>query len=165
MDPPFPIEDLPFTRVLKTGGAVFDVRHAIEWPDGRRRILSINAAPIQQTHATRAKVVCSVTDITERVASEARIMSQAREDALTGLANRSTLMEQLRRMADDRRRPGKVNAFVLLDLDYFKEINDMFGHVAGDDLLKDIALRLVRSVRDSDLVARLGGRRIRDPAA
>ena len=154
---PFPLEDLPFTRVLKTGEPVFDVRHAIEWPDGRRRILSINAAPIQQTHATRAKVVCSVTDITERVASEARIMSQAREDALTGLANRSTLMEQLRRMTEDRRRPEKVNAFVLLDLDYFKEINDSFGHVAGDNLLKDIALRLRQSVRDSDLVARLGG--------
>jgi diguanylate cyclase (GGDEF)-like protein/PAS domain S-box-containing protein len=153
----FPIEDLPFTRVLETGEPVFDVRHAIEWPDGRRRILSINAAPIQQTHATRAKVVCSVTDITERVASEARIMSQAQEDALTGLANRSTLMEQLRRMAEDRRRPEKVNAFVLLDLDYFKEINDTFGHVAGDDLLKVIALRLRNSVRDTDLVARLGG--------
>lgn len=154
---PFPVDDLPFTRVLRTGEAVFDVRHAIEWPDGRRRILSINAAPIHQAHETRAKVVCSVTDITERMATEARIMSQAREDALTGLANRSTLMEQLRRMAEDRRRPEKVNAFVLLDLDYFKEINDTFGHVAGDELLKVIAGRLCRSVRESDLVARLGG--------
>ncbi len=154
---PFPEDQLPFIRVMRTGQPVFDVRHAIEWPDGRRRILSINAAPIQQTHATRARVVCSVIDITERMRAEAQIISQAREDALTGLANRSTLIEELRLMAEDRRHRGKINAFVLLDLDYFKEINDNHGHVAGDDLLKTVAARLRDAVRDTDLVARLGG--------
>ncbi len=154
---PFPIEDLPFNRVMKTGKPVCDVRHAIVWPDGRRRILSINAAPLKQTGSSRARVVCSVTDITERVADEARIMSQAREDALTGLANRAALMEQLTHFADDRREGGGIGAFVLLDLDYFKEINDSLGHIAGDELLNEIGRRLRGAVRDRDLVARLGG--------
>ena len=154
---PFPIEQLPFVRVMKTGEPVFDVRHAIVWPDGRRRILSINAAPLKKTDGTRARVVCSVTDITERVANEARILSQAREDALTGLANRAALMDQLHRFAEDRREARGSGAFVLLDLDYFKEINDSLGHVAGDALLNEIGRRLRGSVRTSDLVARLGG--------
>jgi len=154
---PFPMEDLPFIRVMKTGEPVYDVRHAIVWPDGRRRVLSINAAPLKQTNGTRARVVCSVTDITERMANEARILSQAREDALTGLANRAALMEQLEHFAGDRRERSGSGAFILLDLDYFKEINDSLGHIAGDELLNEIAHRLRESVRDGDLVARLGG--------
>lgn len=154
---PFPMDELPFIRVMKTGEPVYDVRHAIVWPDGRRRILSVNAAPLRQSFGTRARVVCSVTDITERVANEDRILSQAREDALTGLTNRAGLMEQLHHFAEDRRETRRCGAFVLLDLDYFKEINDSLGHMAGDALLGIIGKRLRDSVRDGDLVARLGG--------
>ncbi len=154
---PFPVEELPFVQVMKTGEPVYDIRHAIVWPDGSRRILSINAAPLKKAVSTRARVVCSVTDITERVANEARILSQAREDALTGLANRAALMEQLHLFTEDRRAARGSGAFVLLDLDYFKEINDSLGHVTGDALLNEVGRRLRESVRSGDLVARLGG--------
>lgn len=154
---PFPAAELPFVRVMATGEPVYDVRHAIVWPNGRKRVLSINAAPLKKISGTRARVVCSVTDITERMANEARILSQAREDALTGLANRAALMEQLQHFAEDRREVDRTGAFVLLDLDYFKEINDSLGHVAGDSLLSEIGRRLRETVRCGDLVARLGG--------
>lgn len=153
----FPEDELPFAIVMATGEPVFDVRHAIEWPDGSRRILSINAAPLQKTAGIAGRVVCSIIDVTERIATEERIRSQTREDALTQLANRKTLLEELEAFTIDRRRRESAGALLLLDLDYFKETNDTLGHMAGDALLKEIALRLRESVRSNDLVARLGG--------
>jgi len=63
---PFPEEQLPFAQVLATGEAVFDVRHAIEWPSGGRRYLSINGAPLRDDSGAIAGVVCLVTDITDQ---------------------------------------------------------------------------------------------------
>lgn len=68
--------DLPFARAMRSGKPVRDIRHAIVWPDGRRRALSINAAPITQP-GMRARVVCSVTDITERLDTEAKLRDAA----------------------------------------------------------------------------------------
>jgi len=73
---PFVPEDLPFARVMATGEAVRDVRHAVEWPDGRRQILSINAALIEAPDAV-ARVVCSVMDITSQIAGEEALRSAA----------------------------------------------------------------------------------------
>ncbi len=67
---PFPEEQLPFVQVLATGRPVFSVRQAIEWPDGSRRYLSINGAPLQDESGAIASVVCSVTDITDQFYSE-----------------------------------------------------------------------------------------------
>ena len=73
---PIDSAELPFMRVMRTGKPVRDMRHAIFWPDGRRRALSINAAPITQP-GMRARVVCSVTDITERLETEAKLRDVA----------------------------------------------------------------------------------------
>jgi diguanylate cyclase (GGDEF)-like protein len=77
-------------------------------------------------------------------------------DSLTGLPNRE-LFRQTAEEALDRSRHGEQGAVVLLDLDHFKEVNDTFGHRAGDDLLRIVARRLRGSLRTDDLVARLGG--------
>lgn len=82
-----------------------------------------------------------------------QITHQASHDSLTGLVNRGHFSEALERVAGGS---GVATVF-FLDLDCFKEINDRFGHAAGDDLLRQVADRLVSSVRDGDLVARLGG--------
>ena len=76
---PFPTEDLPVARVLRDGVALRDLRHAIVWPDGQRRILSINASPILDASGPVA-VVCAVEDITEQLAATRRI-EEARERA------------------------------------------------------------------------------------
>lgn len=90
--------------------------------------------------------------------SRRQLGHQARHDALTGLPNRLHFEEQLRRAL----RPGAFGqlepfAVMFLDLDGFKEVNDSFGHAAGDELLVQVAARLRASLRASDLVARQGG--------
>jgi len=96
-------------------------------------------------------------DITERKEAEARIQHMAFHDALTGLPNRS-LFHYRRRLAISRaRRTGKRAAVMFMDLDRFKDVNDTLGHEVGDELLKAVAQRLPRCVRETDTVARMGG--------
>ena len=82
---------------------------------------------------------------------------QARHDALTGLANRRALDDELDRLVRDAGDTAQRSALLLLDLDGFKAVNDSYGHQAGDVLLREIAARLTGTVRHTDLVARLGG--------
>ena len=78
-----PADELPFARVMATGRAVHDVRHAIEWPDGRRRILLVNAAPLPVAPDSAGRVVCSVTDITDQLAAKSAL--EQKENLLRGL--------------------------------------------------------------------------------
>lgn len=82
---------------------------------------------------------------------------QATHDALTSLWNRGVVMELLGRELTRSRREGKCTAILLGDLDHFKNINDTYGHLAGDEVLKESARRLVSSVRSYDFVGRFGG--------
>ena len=81
----------------------------------------------------------------------------ASTDPLTSLANRSTLMARLRVRMGQIRQPGDTVTLLLVDLDRFKEINDKYGHLAGDRVLVEVARRLEESTRAADLVARFGG--------
>ena len=78
-------------------------------------------------------------------------------DPLTGLYNRRYALPHLARMAERAEQTGRQFAVMLLDLDRFKEVNDSFGHAAGDAVLAEVAQRLQSSLRPSDLVARIGG--------
>ncbi|HEY8608495.1 MAG TPA: EAL domain-containing protein [Noviherbaspirillum sp.] len=92
----------------------------------------------------------------ERLADE-QTRFLASHDALTGLANRVSFSNQLHNAMAQTQRTGVPFALLLLDLDRFKYVNDTFGHHAGDLLLKEVALRIVSSIRETDFVARLGG--------
>ncbi|MEQ1703165.1 MAG: EAL domain-containing protein, partial [Ilumatobacteraceae bacterium] len=96
-------------------------------------------------------------DITNRKSTESLLEFAATHDSLTGLANRSHLVGELQRALSASRRSGRLTAVVMMDLDHFKVVNDSLGHAAGDDLLIEAAGRLLRTVRDADLVARHGG--------
>lgn len=101
--------------------------------------------------------VAAFIDITERKEVEERVKYLAYYDAVTGLPNRTLLQDRLSKaLADARRRKEKL-AILFLDLDHFKVINDSLGHSAGDSVLKEVAARLKKWVRDRDTVARLGG--------
>jgi diguanylate cyclase (GGDEF)-like protein/PAS domain S-box-containing protein len=96
-------------------------------------------------------------DITAQRANEARIHYLARNDELTGLANRSAFQEQLAHAIRQSHRHGRAIAVLFIDLDRFKNINDTLGHEAGDTLLKEVARRLTSCLRESDTLARWGG--------
>ncbi len=77
---PFPHEDLPFQRVMATKAHVYDVRHAIEWPDGQRRLLSINGAPVLDESGEVDRVIFAIEDITEQVRAEEERVAQLKRE-------------------------------------------------------------------------------------
>jgi diguanylate cyclase (GGDEF)-like protein/PAS domain S-box-containing protein len=98
-------------------------------------------------------VVTTARDITHRKAHEERLAQAALTDSLTGLVNRRGLDEELAK----RLSTGGGGCVALFDLDHFKTVNDNYGHAAGDEVLRRFAALARSSVRDQDVVARLGG--------
>ncbi|MFZ4287098.1 putative bifunctional diguanylate cyclase/phosphodiesterase [Variovorax sp. HJSM1_2] len=101
--------------------------------------------------------IAVVRDITARKEAQQRIEHMALHDALTGLPNRSFLNQWLEHSLATAQRHQSVLAVLFIDLDNFKTVNDSLGHHAGDQLLCEVASRLVGCVRKADVVARLGG--------
>jgi diguanylate cyclase (GGDEF)-like protein len=93
----------------------------------------------------------------ERRRAEAALAELATCDELTGLANRRRFLERLDELTARRDRSSESAAVAYFDVDGFKKINDGFGHAAGDAVLVEVAHRLAAAVRESDLVARIGG--------
>ena len=88
---------------------------------------------------------------------ETELKYLVQHDSLTGLPNRLLLVSRLKHAVDRARRAGEQGAFLFLDLDHFKNVNDSLGHGAGDELLQLVAARLRGRLRDTDLLARMGG--------
>jgi len=109
-------------------------------------------------HTLEAKIEAKVEERTRALAEASlRNWRLANYDALTGLANRNLLFEHLRKGLQQARRQWRLLAILLVDLDGFKQVNDTYGHDAGDELLRQVAARLRQSIRASDTPARLGG--------
>ena len=106
---------------------------------------------------TDVEVVLNLRDVTDRVALERQLAHQALHDALTELPNRALLLDRLRQALLPGRGSGQPAALLLIDLDDFKSVNDGFGHVRGDAVLREVADRLAASLRPGDTAARLGG--------
>ncbi len=101
--------------------------------------------------------VALFSDITEKKRSEELVWTQANFDALTGLPNRRMFLDRLAQELKKAHRGGLKLALMFLDLDHFKEINDVLGHNEGDVLLAEAARRIAACMRESDTVARVGG--------
>lgn len=110
---------------------------------------------VKKGQAPTVRVV--LTDITERKQAKERINQLAFFDQLTDLPNRTLLRDRLKQALASSLRSGRYGALLLIDLDYFKTLNDTLGHDMGDILLKQVARRLAECVREEDTVARLGG--------
>jgi diguanylate cyclase (GGDEF)-like protein len=101
--------------------------------------------------------VRTISDVSERKRREAQIAHMARHDALTNLANRTLFNERIERALSRMRHVQEGFALFYLDLDRFKAVNDVHGHLTGDAVLRCVAERLTGCIRDGDTLARLGG--------
>lgn len=115
-------------------------------------ISSISNADNQLTH-----YVATIVDISERKAAEQEIHQLAFFDSVTGLANRRLFMDRLEVALKEVVRHRSYGALLFIDIDHFKQINDVLGHPIGDHLLKGVARQLSQQLRESDTLARLGG--------
>ncbi|MBB3121455.1 diguanylate cyclase domain-containing protein [Pseudoduganella violacea] len=121
------------------------------------RILASTLIPDLRQDGSVAAVYVLTSDMTHVKAVEEQLIELARRDTLTGIANRRMFEETLQQALDRARRRDSPLALAYLDIDHFKSINDTLGHGAGDDVLKEFAMRLTASVRSTDTVARLAG--------
>ena len=127
----------------------------VETIDGR--FIDFHTATLRTPDGQTLGRIWFFRDVTDRRIADETIRQSARQDALTGLANRTVFVEDVRRSIARTRRGDAAFAVLCLDLDHFKDINDTFGHPVGDALLQIVAARLRSHVRETDTVARFGG--------
>ena len=151
---PLPSGDDLASRVAR--GEAFALDFSILAPAGTRTWYEARGRPITSAAGPRGVVVV-IRDISARHERETALHHQALHDTLTGLPNRTLFYDRLDQAVRAARRTHTPIAVLLLDVDHFKEVNDTHGHLAGDQLLQEVATRLTQVVRASDTVARLGG--------
>jgi diguanylate cyclase (GGDEF)-like protein/PAS domain S-box-containing protein len=117
----------------------------------------VAVAPRRDEHGALVQYLGVQKDVTSKIRAQARIRELAYYDALTGLANRSALQEELAAGLHSAQTGSEELAVLFVDLDDFKRVNDTYGHHAGDQLLRAVAERLRGLVRAEDLLARPGG--------
>jgi len=126
--------------------------------DGTLYDEELTISPVTDANGTIQHFVAIKQDITERRAAAERVRYLAHHDVLTDLPNRALLTDRLRQALARVRRDRGMLAVMFLDLDNFKPVNDVLGHDIGDQLLKQVAIRLTDCMqRESDTVSRIGG--------
>ncbi|MFP4127989.1 MAG: diguanylate cyclase domain-containing protein [Desulfonatronovibrio sp.] len=153
------VDEFRFDRAMAAINTRTD-RHSFEFTHPRTagpRHIRARLSGIWDQNEKLIGHVLMVRDVTEQKAAEETIRHLAYHDMLTSLPNRTLFMDRLNQEIARADRNQSGLALMLLDLDRFKEINDTMGHHAGDEVLKQMALRLKSLLRDSDTVARVGG--------
>ncbi|QNE05971.1 putative bifunctional diguanylate cyclase/phosphodiesterase [Croceicoccus marinus] len=130
-----------------------------EWSWRRSDGEPVHAEVIGNTYEAGGRLLaqCTLRDIRVRKEAEARVRYLALHDSLTGLPNRTMLMDRLQQAIGHARSHHEQIGLLLLDLDHFKHINDSLGHFIGDELLEQVARRLRSVLTEGDIAARLGG--------
>lgn len=156
--------DGPWSTPVEVPLLVRPLWHETTWARGAAVLIAIGGGLLLMRARTlvlrrRAQILEGlVAERTLQLEQSQRQLEQiAYFDGLTGLANRRMFNDELKRMVATSRRSSRASALLLVDLDYFKQINDRYGHDAGDAMLTVVAERLTATVRETERVARLGG--------
>ncbi len=148
----------PLARSLQTG---MSVRSGCDWMlrrhDGRSVSIQYSISPLLSRDGEALGVVLVLHDVTENRSMARQLSYQAAHDALTGLINRREFEACLQATLESARSGNERHVLCYLDMDQFKIVNDTCSHSAGDKLLKDVAAILQAGLRESDVLARIGG--------
>jgi diguanylate cyclase (GGDEF)-like protein/PAS domain S-box-containing protein len=144
-------------EVYRTGKPSKGIEIEVMKKDGTMRVVEISVSLILDAKGQEVGFRNFIRDITERKKSEETIRRLAYHDPLTGLPNRLLFTDRLNMAITRAKRNKQYLAVMMLDLDYFKDINDTLGHHMGDRLLQAVGSRLTELLRKGDTIARMGG--------
>ncbi|MCJ2187692.1 putative bifunctional diguanylate cyclase/phosphodiesterase [Novosphingobium beihaiensis] len=159
------VADIPLLREQSDGSKVLSTlchEGQARWEDWSWRrsdgsTLSVEVNASSYLAGERLLGHCILRDVSPRKEAEAKMRYMALHDTLTGLPNRTMMMDRLNHQIMEASLNERQVSLLLLDLDNFKAINDSLGHFVGDGLLEEVAVRLRSILRESDIAARLGG--------
>ena len=152
------LEEYPIHYCLQEGHVIrHDSHHLLMSHDGGKIEIQDSAAPIRDRDGVILGAVVVFHDVTEIQGMARRMAFLASHDPLTGLLNRREFETRLQQVLQKAHTGDRDHALLYLDLDQFKIVNDTCGHIAGDELLKQLAHHMQKEIRASDVLARLGG--------
>ena len=125
--------------------------------DGEERFFEISALPLGIPHDRKTRMFKSIRDITEKKKVQEKLTILATIDSLSGLYNRAEFMKLAQRELSLAKRHNKRSSLLMIDVDHFKNINDTFGHAAGDEVIRKMGNTIMTSFRKTDFAGRLGG--------
>jgi diguanylate cyclase (GGDEF)-like protein/PAS domain S-box-containing protein len=144
-------------RVMETGRSIVGLVESRQLGNGQMNWTLASKLPLRDSDGKVVGLVGITRDINEIRETEVALQRLATHDTLTELPNRFLATDRMNQLLHRSQRAGTPFAVLFMDIDRFKEINDIHGHEAGDELLRAAARRLARVTRKSDTVARLGG--------
>ena len=151
-----PVEN-PVIRVLRDNIIIGLANHTVLInKHGKRFAIEDSAAPIRDKQGNILGVILVFHDVSSARSMAEQLSWQASHDSLTGLINRLEFEVRLNELLE-KENDQNSHALVYMDLDQFKVVNDTCGHIAGDELLKQVASLFLKHIRDNDILARLGG--------
>ncbi len=153
---PLETDEIPLVHAFH-GQDVHNQEMIVQSRNGERRELRVNGQAMYDNDGGKIGAVVSLHDITDLNKARKKLHHLAYHDDLTGLANRRLFHDLLKQVISRAGRNRERTAVLFLDLDNFKQINDRYGHQAGDELLTELAASLCHRLRESDIFCRWGG--------
>lgn len=145
-----------FFNTVITTQAPSNIEFALQLADGRQRRVFSRAEIMLDRQESPGRLVAIVHDLTERAEAELRLAFLTNYDPVTSLPNRTLFMDRLNVAIREARRHAHLFAIIIVDIDRFKNVNQSYGHEFGNEVLRQIAVRIQSNVRECDTVARLG---------
>ncbi len=142
---------------LTSGDKIFEREFSTRGSDGKRYDLWMRIAVPNDSENTLKSIIVTLEDITKRKKQENVLRRAAMEDSLTGLLNHKAISQRLDEELGRSKRFNAPMSCLMIDIDYFKPINDNFGHQIGDKMLVQMAVFLKKLIRSTDLIGRYGG--------